>query len=290
MKRFVIISLLGAAVAAGCDTNAFPWSRHPPGGGAGVSAGGGRDDTESRPYTILLCALTDPETHVADAERYRKTLTEKVGWKDLFVVHKGGRSELFWGRYRSGEAKEAQDNLKTAKAYRTKDGIPLFVKAIVYPIPGKEIGPKEWNLKGAKGEHSLLVAVFKDDPERNYVGRRRFAVQYCRRLRQHRYEAYFHHGPVNSHVTIGAFGHKAIRIQKTPTGQKLYILDPAIKQLQKDFPLLAINGSGVIDHIRDPRTGKMIRHKRKTYLIRIPHGEHANATKPKDRPGLAERR
>ena len=262
------MALVAALGLAGCDPAPF-------GNPFGGASGGGSAGSDDAGYTILLYVLNDPATHVRDADRYQKALSGTVGWKGVFAVHKAGHSELFWGRYRSPT--KAGKDLQTAKAYRTKDGLPLFAKAMIVPLPGKDIGPSQWDLKNVQADYSLLVATFRDDPERNYVGRQRFAIEYCRRLRKHGYESYFYHGKVISHVTIGAFGKGSVRLVKTPTGQKPQVLDLRVKAIQKDFPMLAVNGTGVNDILRDPRTGKMIRIPRKTYLIRVPKGKAADA-------------
>ena len=228
--------------------------------------------SEGDTYSILLAVLSNPVNHVRDADYYKRVLTEKLGWKDVFVVHKEGYSTVFWGHYRTW--KEAQPNLRIAKAYRAANGSAVFAKAIIVPLPGKDIGPNEWNLKNVNASYSLLVAVFRDDPKRNYFGRKRFAVQYCRRLRKAGYEAYFYHSPVASHVTIGAFGPESISIKEGPKGKILEIKDPRIKALQHDFPYLAVNGAGMNEIVYDPKTRKEIRIPVKTYLIRIPHGKN----------------
>lgn len=279
MTRRLAVGLLAAALAAaGCELDTFSQGAGPRQWPTATGAGAGRSapPAEEDAYTILLCVLNDPVRHVRDAEAYRKAMTEKVGWKGLFVVHKGGHSELFWGRY--GSPADAEKDLRTAKSYRTQTGMPIFAKAIVVPLPGRDIGPEAWRLDKAKGEYSLLVAVFKDVPEKKYVGRRRFAVDYCRRLREHGYPGYFHHGKVVSHVTLGAFARNAVRERKTRQGQQLEILDAGIKKLRADFPELQVNGNTVTDITRDSRTGKVIRSaERQSYLIRIPRGEAGDA-------------
>jgi len=236
------------------------------------------DSPAENSYSILLAVLSDPVNHVRDADYYKKVLTEKLGWKDVFVVHKAGNSTVFWGHYRTW--KEAEPNLKIAKAYRAANGYAVFAKAFIVPLPGKDIGPAEWNLKNVKSPYSLLVAVFRDDPERKYFGRKRFAVQYCRRLRKAGYEAYFYHSPAASHVTIGAFGPESISIKKGPEGETLEIKDPRIKALQQDFPYLAVNGAGMNEIVYDRKTGKEIRIPVKTYLIRVPRGKKNNGLLP----------
>ncbi len=230
--------------------------------------------------SILLFVLRDPGNHNQDAEYYRKVLTEKVGWKGLFVINKAGHSELYWGRYRSWNDKKAEANLKTAKKYRTSNGKALFAGAQIVPVPGKNVGPAEWDLINVPDSayYSLLVAVFRDDPKKNYVGRRRFAVDYCRELRKSGYEAYFYHGQAVSHVTIGAFGTKSVSVKKSPRGEIVKINDPKIKSLQKDFEFLALNGRSIDEFVLDGKTRKRIRlPRKKTYLICVPgkskHGD-----------------
>jgi len=269
MRRLVVVALAALAAAGGCkpDSNGFTWPK--PGIGKGLSKRDGNGDQE-RGLSILLCVLRDPAGHVRDAKEYRKLLEADPGWKGLSVVHKTGHSELYWGRYATVDA--AQSNLAKAKAFRTPAGVPLFAQAIVVPLQLDDIGPAEWNLKNAKGgAYSLLVAVFKDDPERKYTGRRRRAVELCEKLRQKEYEAYYHHGPAVSDVTIGTFKRGSVRVKWTPTGAQLDILDQHIEALQQQFPYLVLNGNTISFVTRDPRTRRIIgRETRRTYLIRIP--------------------
>ncbi|MDY7009364.1 MAG: hypothetical protein SVV80_01245 [Planctomycetota bacterium] len=264
MKRLITLMLLAFLASAGCK-----WVRTDSSPSRSIAE---PDALQEDHYSILLSVHNDPANHVQHADYYKKVLTEEIGWRDVFVVHKGGHSEVFWGRYRT--LKDAERNLKTAKEYRAANGAAIFAKAIVIPFPGKDTGPAEWNLNNAPESvyYSLLVSIFRDDPENNYVGRRRFAVDYCRRLREGGYEAYFQHGPAVSHVTIGAFGKKAVTVGKGPRGETMKINEPAIKLLQKDFEFLALNGRSVDEVIRDQRTGKQIRlARKKTYLIRVPN-------------------
>jgi len=268
MRSLTLTALAGCLAAVGCNQEF--------GNFGGFWRGGSTDEArEARPVddatgmTILLSTFRDPAAHVRDAQQFKQTLIGKTGWEDMFVVHKEGYSALFWGRYPSVDA--AQDNLKTAKAYRSPAGARLFVQAIVVPLPGKDLGPPEWNLKNAEGAFTLLVAVFKDDPGRDYVGRRRRAVDACRGLREKGYEAYYHHGPAVSNVTLGAFDPGAVRLRKVDGKVKQEIRDPRIRELQREFPHLVLNGNTITDVQRDPRTGAVIgRRMRRTYVTGIP--------------------
>ena len=194
----------------------------------------------------------------------------KLGWDGVFVINKAAQSELYWGRYRSGE--QARKNLATAKAHRAETGIKPFGKATVVTLPGKDIGPPEWNLRNCPAAYTLLVAVFTNDPARNYIGRRKFAVDYCRRVREGGYEGYFYHGPVVSHVTIGAFGESAVEFKRDQPVERAIIRDPRILELQKPgvFPHLAVNGSGENELGWDLKAKKWVRLPKRTRVMRVP--------------------
>ena len=272
------LAVLGAALV-GCDmmNQDSAGSAGMGGSGLGLAAPAAKpDESADQPYSILLCMFTDPERHIQDAEYYQQSLTNNLKWKGVFVVNKAGVSELFWGRYGSPAA--AQANLRIAKAHRTQTGTQPFSQAFVVPLPGKDIGPAAWNLRNAKGLYTLLLATFQDDPSRNYVGRKKFALDYCKRLRDGGYEAYFYHGPVISLVTVGLYGADAVSHQSgngPGGGIESYLLtDPKVKALQRDFPYLAINGNTESQVSRNAK-GNTVSTPKKTALIQIPREESA---------------
>lgn len=254
----------GLLAAAGC-TGGGPGQSGSPGGpapGVPSSPAAGGDAA----YTIMLQVFNDPVSHVRDAEAYKARLERENRWTGLLAVHKAGHSELFWGRYPNQPA--AEKDLTAAK--------PLFPRAIVVPLPGKDVGPPEWNLKNAQGDFSLLVAVYKDDPSRNYYNRKEKALYSCRGLRDKNVDAYYYHGDSTSHVTIGIFGPNSVRMKLSPVTQQLEqeVLDPRIGALRKEFPDLLVNGNTVSQVLRDPRTQRIVRKQaQQTHLIRIPHDE-----------------
>ncbi len=275
MRKYLLISILSALIVAGCDSDPLTY---PTPSSPGLGASKSYQPTEDT-YTVLLRVMSDPATHIHDANRYEESLTEQLGWKGVFVIHKEGRSDVYQGKFRT--AKHAARTLKAAKAYRAQNNLPVFARAMIVPLPGKDIGPPEWKLTSAAGTHSMLVAVFRDVPEKNYLGRRRKAVDYCRRLRKNGVEGYFWHGDVSSHVTIGSFTSRAVRRQRT---------DPRVLQIQRDFPMLAINGLGENVITRDLRTGKIIRTPRRARLVKIPRDETPDDGAAPDRVGLTQRR
>jgi len=250
--------LLPAAMAgllAGCDAVALNTS--------GILAVGQEDDA----FTILLMTLPG-EGHVELAKRYEKETRDFTGWKNVFVLHKADRSDLYWGKYRSIE--EAQKNLKTAKAYISPIGMRPFTKALTVPLPGKQVGPPEWNIENVKGPYTVLIADFYDIPEAGYVGRKQFAVDYCQKLREKGVEAYYHHGTSHSAVMVGVFDESAVKvIQEENRSPRKEIQDPRVQEIIRRFPFM-VNGRESYLKASDPRTGAAVRVREESKFVYIP--------------------
>lgn len=270
----MLMAVLGAWQLAGCEGLEMP--RLKP-----LSP----DDED---YTILLWVLSDPQTHPTDAKQLKESIERQTGWENIFIVNKTNHSALYWGKYRTPKA--AQANLKLAKSYHTSAGIPLFAKSIIMPLPGKQIGPGEWNLANATGKHTVIVAVFYNVSEADYVGRKRFAVQYCKQLRDEGFEAYYRHGPAKSFITIGAFGASAV--EKVTEGKKTRIIihEQRIKEIMKRFPFLAVNGRKQYVVKFDPKTRRQKRVASRSYPDLIHPKKGTNAEEAFNRTGDAESR
>jgi hypothetical protein len=241
--------LLAAAASLGCNGGGLFGSN----GGNGAT---GRDEDEildlkqlqeqtaAGTYTVLLNVHSNPQTHFRESKLWKERLEESTNWSDLFVVHEGGHSQLYWGKYPS--IAKARENLQKAKEYTTPAGEKVFRKAMIVSMPGEEVGPKEWNLENSGAAYTVLVAVFYDEPHADYVGRKQFAVAYCRQLREDGLEAYYYHGPARSGVTVGAFGPRAIARTHDPvTGKPQFdIRNPEIKRIlaMPRFEYLPVNG------------------------------------------------
>jgi len=232
------------------------------------AASGGAKDGD---FTILLNVCRGPGSHVNQAKYYRKATEQHARWKYLFIVHKENHSLLCWGKYKA--VADARANLKKAKAYRTPANVPVYAKAIIVPLPGKEKpGPKEWDLANAPGKFSytVLVAEFHDVSEANYVGSRRFAVDYCRQLRSKGLQAHYKHDPESSIVTIGLFERSAVTLVKQGKRLQRVPRDPRIKGIFKQFPDLAVNGRQKLITTINPKTRKTQKLPAPTYLMEIP--------------------
>jgi hypothetical protein len=248
MRLLVVLSLLAAC---GC--------------GNGLSLTPRRPDGGTR-YTILLHAFDDP-MHVEESKRWKAETLQDTGWEDVYIVHQEGHSALYRGRYPSIDA--AQDDLQQAKDYDPGTGVHPYAQALVIPLPGEHVGPPEWDLSRADGTWTVKVAVFYDVPEKDYVGRKQFAVDYCRRLRDNGYEAYYAHGPAKSHVYIGSFPATAVSVDRKGNREKLAIHSAAMQQTLQDFPQLAVNGSAERIRHYDPQTKQLRYVERRSRPVRI---------------------
>jgi hypothetical protein len=271
-KTTISLLLLLAATAWGADSPGFLEKLFGP---KHDTSGGAKEGN----FTILLYVCRGADmSHIEEAKLYEANTQKYAGWDNLFIVHKEDHSLLFWGKYAS--LKDAQPNLKKAKEYLSPARIKVYAKAIVVPLPGKEdVGPPEWNLDNTDPNYAytVLVAEFHDVPEQDYVGRRDFAVQYCKQLRDEGRSAFYRHTATESIVTIGLF--KKSAITDTPKEDKIIrtINDPLITKLLDQFPKLAVNGCEKILTVVDPTTKRIRKVPAPTYLTEIPRETPPNA-------------
>ena len=203
-------------------------------------AGGNPDLKEG--YTILL-TIASGGGHVQQIKMMKELVEKRQGWKHLFIVHKAGRSELLWGKYATPEL--AEPNLKKARTPRGGQKLGPFPHAVLSELPGENVGPAEWNLLDAPGTYSVQVATYYDMPDKKYFGRKRSAVEFCRRLRKDNYEAYYYHAKVRSHVMIGTFDKSAIRVVEVPGPVKRVrneFVDPGLRGMLRKFKYYLENG------------------------------------------------
>ena len=268
MKPFALTFLLAGLLAMpmGCS-----------GRGVGLGDRRGRLNGPEGRFTILLRVFHD-RNHRALAEQWRKSLGQSLRWKDLYVVTSGEHSELYWGRFKS--RKLARPALKRAQKHRTHSGTYPFNQAFITVARDSGTASAPWDLRNCPGAYSLLIAVYQDVPKEGYVGRHKFAVDYCRELREKGHEAYFHHGPSSSSVTVGAFGRDAFLEKQVtvPKGKghdpykvtRVIPVDRKLIALQKRFPLRSWNGRYVDDVLRDPKGREVRRRSPASVPIHVP--------------------
>ena len=126
----------------------------------------------------------------------------------------------------------------------------------------------------ARGAWSLHVAVFYNTKDMKQ--RKKAAVEYCKLLRQQGEEAYYHHGPVNSSVCIGAFPERALRNVKVEDpysgvmNVKTKIVDERLLKLKEKYPVSLENGHK-INQIQRGSDGKVEKRVAlESFVVEIP--------------------
>jgi hypothetical protein len=247
------------AAAAGCD--GMDLLRRAPTGGtpSGPEAKAG--------YTILLCppyAGADRARLSAEAKRKTQSAT---GWTGVYVVHEERTSGLYLGQYASQE--EAERDLQRARQYKTPQGAQPFRTAVVTRRPGHRVGRPEWDLAGATGYYTVVIAEFYSEPGVT-EDRMELTVANCEDLRRQNVEAYYYHGPAKSYVTIGVFPVEAYRMEETSDGGvRAVIEDERIAKILKERPYLAVNGYQEVVSLPNPVTGRLDRLYTSTYVHAI---------------------
>lgn len=184
---------------------------------AGASCGGCA--SKGAPWTIRCLELQGPN-HVQRMEQIAETLKRTPGIRpgDIrYTDDPDGFSRLYYGTYRrrtdpeTGKRnipKRAGDDLVLLKQLGVDSGKRFFVQAMLVPMPTADVGDPRWALKDAEGVYSLQVAVF--EPTDDFWECKKAAAEYCAMLRKKGYEAYYHHAPASSMVTVGSFGPEAV--------------------------------------------------------------------------------
>jgi len=243
-------------------------------------------------FTILLGTMSMPGVHTERARHYLDQTEKHTGWKGLFLVHEAGKSKLYWGRYATQQ--QAEHYLAKAHAYEAPYGGSIYRGAVIVPFPGstKPQGPPAYDLARRASEdirYTLIVAEFLDDPKRFYVGREKFAAQYCQQLRNEGHEAFYYHGSVKSFVTVGDFPQSAYQwvraAQAADKGAQRRLMvaaicDPKFQKLAQTFPELATNGRRHIVKKVNAQTGKMAEFPEPSYIMEIPRKQTSDGDSP----------
>ncbi|MBT3199892.1 MAG: hypothetical protein HN350_08240 [Phycisphaerales bacterium] len=198
----------------------------------------------TKQYTILLHTFTGSE-HVRQSKLYRDKAAELTDWSGLEVVHQDSSSGLYRGRYRTVD--DAEADLNASRKWRAPNvNRPAFPLTKVVLVPGSTVELSKYDLRNApdKGIWTVLVAAYVDDAKANFIGRERqeHAIKYCNWLREHGYEAYYHHLAKRTNITIGVFPENAYGF--APKGNTKASLDmhrPIYgKQVAKDPEMIKI--------------------------------------------------
>lgn len=196
-------------------------------GGCKSAAGAGLTEKSERsplsrgkgaPWTILCMEISGP-TREEQIGQIAGALKQTPGIRSQDVLINNdpdGFSRLYYGTYyRRTERKtrkqsvpaELQRNLDTIRQLGASD-IYYFRNARIVRRPMPDVGNPQWMLVRAAGVYTLQVAAY--EPTDEFWEHKQAAAEHCAFLREKGYEAYYHHGPGLSMVTVGSFGKDAV--------------------------------------------------------------------------------
>jgi hypothetical protein len=228
--------LLAFAGVAGTDLLAFGCATGSNGGGMFGSGMGGRH--AGTPWTILCLEIQG--AYASDyIEQFATTLKNTPGIRsdDVKIVREDETCQLLYGTYFRRTDKETgrrsipaqmKSDLELLRELVGTNSERYFARARVVRNPQPSAGNPAWSLTRASGAYTLQVAAF--EPTDTFWEQKKAAAEYCEWLRGKGYEAYYHHGPACSIVTVGIFDERAV--EETRPGMGFYSHD--VRELQKD--------------------------------------------------------
>ncbi|MEK6676443.1 MAG: hypothetical protein AABZ47_12415 [Planctomycetota bacterium] len=202
------------------------------------------------PWTIQCLELRGPNAR-REIEETAATLRRTPGIRptDVFPFHdEVGSSQLCYGTYyRKADPKTGkrpisqamQADLELLRQLGSDTGQRYFALAMFVRKPVSDVGNSEWCLTNAPGKYSLQVAAF--EPTDEFGEYKQAAADYCEWLRKQNHQAYYHHGPSSSIVTVGSFDESAVI--PSDRGLPRYRADVIALQQNELFRYNLVNGA-----------------------------------------------
>ena len=204
---------------------------------------------------------------------------------DVWVQNDTDRSRVFYGTYplKYVEAKtDSDDHAKgdiiielNEELRRDLDFIRKLALGDKYPffsarpiaMPTGHVGPREWDLRNARGVYTLNVGVtYNTETLHNY---KEAAIEWVRDLRKRGFEAYYYHDPDRpiTSICVGTFGEDAL----VDDGQGKKRMSPAVIELRnkEEFKYNLENGH-IIYRGAVNEAGEKGRIPNWSFLVRIP--------------------
>jgi hypothetical protein len=231
-----------AGTSGGSETVAIAASGRP-------RSEGKKFGTKGAPWTIRLIEIQGTE-RARSVAQFAETLKNTPGIRAQDVFHQNdtdGYSRLYYGTYyRQLDAKSGKhttppqlsEDLALIKQLGDPSGQRYFFAAIPVRKPQPDVGDSAWNLANVNAQYSLQVAAF--EPTDDFWEYKQAAVEYVKQLREQGYEAYYHHSPTSSVVTVGAFGADALVVDSR--GYTNYSQEVQRLQQNEKFKYNLLNG------------------------------------------------
>ncbi len=229
-------------------------------------------------WTIQCLELQGPHRsqHIHQISENLKR-TAGIRPSDVFVMEESdGFARLYYGKYRrpldpsTGEGRmpaRMREDLNLIRELGDSSGRRFFLQALPVRLPQPSVGNPAWDLSTVRAKYSLQVAVF--EPTGDFTAYKQAAADYCTELRERGYEAYYHHGPASSVVTVGAFGADAVKnISDGHVWRTVY--SSQVLTLQRDELLKYNRLNGHIYRVRN-QEGTLV--PVPSRLVEVPHKE-----------------
>ena len=206
-----------------------------------------------RPHRLRLAVFEGPE-RMPDGHEASVLARQAGRLQEIALVDADGVAVLYGGRFADAEDPAAEAARERVRRVEGPEGSRFagerpFRDARLVAIEGPGTGgtataPSDpLDLRGHPGLYTLQVGFFDDAAKPD---RRTAAERWANRLRRdERVEAFYHHGPNRSLVTVGLFSRRDF-VQE---GQ-LEAYPPEARELQKRFPHNLGNGSTLLEKRR----------------------------------------
>jgi hypothetical protein len=196
----------------------------------------------------------------------------KGGLPQAYMERRGKSMVVAYGRYPGPNDKQAQEDLKRIQSL-TIDGSAPFAGALLSPPPydSHPGSIPEYDLstlkqrRGKDALYTLQVAAYtrmdgKPPSQQDLADFRTAAEKAAVELRREGEEAFYHHGPRMSVVTVGVFGDKDL--DPVHPGKE----SMTVTTVRKRHPLNLVNGEGVKVKLRGQPEAKL----QPSFIIAIP--------------------
>jgi hypothetical protein len=194
------------------------------------------------------------------------------GLPQAYMERRGKSIVVAYGRYSGPETPEAQADLKRIQAIEVDKKKPFEAAVLAPPtfssLPGSIPEYDLSTLKQRRGKNALytlqVAAYTRMDgnpaTQQDLAEFRAAAEKAAVELRREGEEAFYHHGPRMSVVTVGVFGEKDV--DPTHPGKESMLVSMA----RKRHPLNLVNGEGIKVKVRGQSEAKL----QPSFLITIP--------------------
>ncbi len=226
----------------------------------------------SSSWTIVLARPTSSEAGAA--ERLLQNIRTFGAEPEARLETRRGKPLVVLGRYASPDDDRARRELDRLRT-KVIDGQAIFASAFLMPPPDESLHGSNavWDLRnvrqrfGADALYTLQIGVYtrldgRAPSASDLAQFRAAAEQAVARLRADGEQAFYHHGPGASTITVGVFS----EADHDPAGG---FDSPRLEEAREQHPNNLVNGQGFNETLRTD-SGQSVRRLQRSQLVAIP--------------------